>query len=271
MILNIRRINRVVEIPIIQIRPCRTQARKYYNSEKLRELADSIKHNGLLQPVMVRKVTAMEYELIAGERRLRACVMCGKTKIPCIVITCNDDEAKVFSLEENIQRTDLNFIEEAQGVCSYITSENISQNQAAAQLGKQPEEISDMMDILKLDESERELVLKNHLSIRHAKALLRIEDKIERRIVLSEIITNSMNVSQTESYIDEILNQTVIEKRRSQRRKSVLRDVRTFENTIKKAVFALNTSGIDAQAEFCEDDDSIEYTIRIPKEHSMAA
>ena len=131
---------------------------------------------------MVRKVTAMEYELIAGERRLRACVMCGKTKIPCIVITCNDDEAKVFSLEENIQRTDLNFIEEAQGVCSYITSENISQNQAAAQLGKQPEEISDMMDILKLDESERELVLKNHLSIRHAKALLRIEDKKTRNI-----------------------------------------------------------------------------------------
>lgn len=267
MILNIRRSNRVVEIPIIQIRPCRTQARRSYNSEKLNELANSIRNNGLLQPVMVRRVTSMEYELIAGERRLRACIMCGKTRIPCIVISCSDDEARIFSIEENMQRTNLNFIEEAQCVMSYMLSENISQNEAAENLSCEPEEIYDMMDILRLDEQERELVLKYHLSLKHAKALLRIDDKVERRIVLSEIIENSMNVSQTESYINEILYSTNLERLRSQRRKGVLRDVKMLENTIKKAVSALNTSGIDASAEYYEDEHCIEYTIRIPKEH----
>ncbi|MBQ9461700.1 MAG: ParB/RepB/Spo0J family partition protein [Clostridia bacterium] len=269
MILNIRRSNRVVEIPVIQIRPSRTQSRKSYNKEKLQELANSIRNNGLLQPVMVRRITSMEYELIAGERRLRACIICGKTRIPCIVISCSDDEAKIFSIEENMQRTNLNFIEEAQCVNSYMLSENISQNEAADDLSLQPADISDMMDVLRLDEQERELVLKYHLSIKHAKALLKIQDKLERRIVLSEIIENSMNVSQTESYINEILYSTNLERLRSQRRKGVLRDVKMFENTIKKAISALNTSGIDASAEYYEDESCLEYTIRIPKEHPV--
>ncbi len=269
MILSIRTNNKVVEIPIIQIRPCRTGARKYYSSEKLQELANSIRNNGLLQPVMVRKVTSMEYELIAGERRLRACVICGKTHIPCIVISCSDDEAKVYSLEENIQRTDLNFIEAAQGVSSYIRSERISQNEAARQLGKEPAEISEMLDILRLEDPERDLILRHHLSLGHAKALLRIDDRLERRLVLSEIIENCMNVSQTESYINELLSQTRLEKCRTRRQRGVLRDIRMFDNTIKKSVFALNSSGIDAQAEFCEDADYVEYTIRIPKERTL--
>ena len=202
----------------------------------------------------------------AGERRLRACVMCGKTRIPCIVISCSDDEALIFSIEENIQRTDLNIIEEAQSISSYMTAKNISQNEAAGNLSREPSDIADMIDLLRLDESERELVLRYHLSIRHAKALLRIQDKLERRIVLSEIIENSMNVSQTERYIDEILYSTHLERLRSQRRKGVLRDIRMFENTIKKAVSALNSSGIEAAAEYYEDDACIEYTVRIPKD-----
>ncbi len=266
MILNIRKSNRVVEIPIIQIRPCPAKTRMSYDTEKLQELANSIRNNGLLQPVMVRRVTSMEYELIAGERRLRACVMCGKTRIPCIVISCSDDEALIFSIEENIQRTDLNIIEEAQSISSYMTAKNISQNEAAGNLSREPSDIADMIDLLRLDESERELVLRYHLSIRHAKALLRIQDKLERRIVLSEIIENSMNVSQTERYIDEILYSTHLERLRSQRRKGVLRDIRMFENTIKKAVSALNSSGIEAAAEYYEDDACIEYTVRIPKD-----
>ena len=268
MIFELRRRKKIVQIPVVKIRPCRTQARKIYDLGQLKDLARSIENNGLLQPVIVRKVTSSEYELIAGERRLRACVICGKKKIPCIVMSCSDDEAMVYSLEENTQRADLNFIEEAQGVRNCISSGTLSQNEASLRLGRAPEAISELTDILDLDESERDLILRHHLTFGHAKALLRIKDKTERRIALSEVIANSMNISQAESYADECIYFTKQERLLSQRHIGILRDIAMFENTIKKAVLALNISGIDAQAEECEYPDHIEYVISIPKKVS---
>lgn len=265
MPLILRKNRKVVDIPIVQIRPCRTQARKNYNTEEMKELALSIKNNGVIQPITVRKVSSVEYELIAGERRLRASVMCGRKRIPCIVISCTDSEAERFSLEENLKRSDLNFFEEAQGIAGFMNSSHISSREAARQFGKKTAEIIDLMNVLRLDNEEKSLILKAHLTERHATALLKVRDKTERRIVLSEIIEMSMNVSQTETYIDSYLCMTAREKLRSQRKKGVIRDIRFFENTIKKSLAALNASGIEAETKLSETEDHLEYVIRVPK------
>ena len=260
---------RIVDIPLVQIRPCKKQTRKSYNSDKLKELAHSIKNNGVIQPITVRKISSDEYELIAGERRLRASAMCGRTRIPCIIISCSDDEAERFSLEENLQRTDLNFFEEAKGITDFMNLSHISAKEAAISFGKNQANIIDMINILRLDDEEKALILKAHLTEKHAKALLRIENKIERRIVLSEIIERCMNVSQTEIYIESYLCKTALEKRRYQRQKGVIRDIRLFENTIKKALSAMISSGIDAEAEQFDTDDYVEYVVRVPKSRRL--
>lgn len=270
MLLNIRKQRRVVEIPLIQIRPSRLQARKHYDPDEMRELAISIRHNGVIQPITVRKVNAMEYELIAGERRLRACALCGKTKIPCIIVSCTDDQAERYALEENLQRTDLNFFEEAQGIIELMNTCRYSEQEAARQLGRRPASIEEKLTVLRLDDEERELILKSHLTEKHACALLRIENKTERRMILSEIIERSMNVSQTRRMIDNYLCQTAYEKRRYQRRKGVIRDIRLFENTIRKALLAIRAAGLEPTAEQYETDDYIEYVLRIPKQRSTA-
>ena len=257
---------RVREIPIVRIRPCRTRSRTNYNNEGMKELAMSIRMNGVIQPITVRRVSSAEYELIAGERRLRACVMCGHKKIPCIVISCSDAQAELFSLEENLQRDDLNIFETAQGITSLMNSRRLTKNEVAHQLCKQPSSIENKIDILQLDDSERQLILKSHLTERHATALLKITDKQERRMILSEIIEYNLNVTQSEGYIKSCLEKTDYEKRQDARRKGVIKDIRLFENTIKKALTALISSGIDAEKDTYYNDDYIEYVIRVPKD-----
>lgn len=265
MILSLRKDRRVIDIPIVQIRPCKTQTRKKYSHEQLMELAWSIKNNGIIQPLTVRKVSSVEYELVAGERRLRAAALCGKTRVPCIVITCTDSQAVIYSLAENLQRTELNIFEEAQGITDIINSCNISRQEAARQLGKQQAVIDCKLRILKFNNEEREIIIKAHLNEKHARALLKIQDPVERRFALSEIVEKNMNVSQTESYINECLCRTKQEKRRHQRRKAVIKDIRIFENTINNAVETMNSSGINAEAHKSENEDYIEYVVRIPK------
>ncbi len=270
MVLNLRKTGKIVEIPLVQIRPCKTQARKYYDAESLQALARSIRYNGILQPVTVRKVTAMEYELIAGERRLRAAALCGYTKIPCIIITCTDNQAEVLSLEENLQRADLNCFEEAEGIHQWMSREQLSPQDAARYLGKRPSAISERLKLLYLDDEEKELMIQAHLSERHAKAVLKVENKTDRRIVLSDIIERSMNISQSEQYVEDYIGQTLYERMRMQRRKGVLRDIRMFHNTVSKAVTALQVSGLAAETEQYDDGDCIEYVIRIPKTRTVS-
>lgn len=265
MILSIKKNRRIVEIPIVQIRPCRTQARKNYNSDSLHALAQSIRYNGILQPVTVRKITPMEYELVAGERRLRAAVLCGYTKIPCIVISCTDNQAEILSLEENLQRSDLNCFEEAQGIHHWIQEYQLSGIQAARQLGKKPSVITEKISILHFDDEEKNLMIKAHLTEAHAKALLKVEDRTDRRIVLSEIIENSMNVSQSKQFIENYLGSTKLEKHRMQRKKGLIRDIRLFSNTIRKAILALKSTGLNPDVSQYENESYMEYVIRIPK------
>lgn len=263
--LNIGGGKRICEIPIVQIRPCRIQTRKNFSHEKLRELALSIKQNGILQPITVRKLSSIEYELISGERRLRASVMCGNKKIPCIILDCSDKQAEVYSLIENLQRCDLNFFEEAEGIQKLMKEYGLTKTDTAKKLGKKQSTISNKLRILKLNDEEREIILKYNLTERHARALLKIEDTVLRRMILSEIVEECMNVSQSEKYIDYVLHQKSEDRRKSQKKRLVIKNIKIFENTINKAVDTMRSSGINAVTKQMETDEFIEFTVRIAK------
>lgn len=257
--------NKISDIPIIKIRPNKAQPRKVFNEDDLNALSMSIAENGILQPLTVRKVSATEYELIAGERRLRASVMAGLRKVPCIVIKCSEKESAVYALLENLQRSDLGMFEEARGVSRLIRRYGLTQQEAAVKLGKTQSTIANKLRLLRLTYEEQEWIENAGLSERHARALLKLGDEGARREALSKIISENLNVQQAENYINLLLNSNPKDEKKQGFSKAVIKDVRIFVNTINKAVDTMRLAGIDAQADKTDTDNFIEYTIRIPK------
>lgn len=257
--------NKISDIPIIKIRPNKAQPRKVFNEDDLNALSMSITENGILQPLTVRKVSATEYELIAGERRLRASVMAGLRKVPCIVIKCSEKESAVYALLENLQRSDLGMFEEARGVSRLIRRYGLTQQEAAVKLGKTQSTIANKLRLLRLTYEEQEWIENAGLSERHARALLKLGDEGARREALSKIISENLNVQQSENYINLLLNSNPKDEKKQGFSKAVIKDVRIFVNTINKAVDTMRLAGIDAQADKTDTDNFIEYTIRIPK------
>lgn len=258
--------NKVLNIATIQIRPNRTQPRRNFDEEQLRSLSRSIVENGILQPLVVRRINNTEFELIAGERRLRAAVMAGLSKVPCVVHKCNDKDSALLALIENLQRTDLNMFEEARGIARLIRKYGLTQEQAAIKLGKKQSTIANKLRLLRLGFEEQEWILTANLSERHARTLLRINDENLRREVLSRIIADGLSVGEAEALVTEVLtkkNEPAAEKK--QEHKIAIKDVRIFVNTINKAVDTMRLSGINAISRRSETDDYIEYTVKIPK------
>ena len=263
--LLVRSENTIADIPIIKIRPNKAQPRKVFSEDELSALSRSIAENGILQPLTVRKVSSTEYELVAGERRLRAAVMAGLRKVPCIVVKCSDRESAVYALLENLQRADLGIFEEARGISKLIRRYGLTQEQAAIKLGKTQSTIANKLRLLRLSEEEQEWMEKAGLSERHARALIRIENETVRREVLSRIITENLNVKQSERLVGIYLNSTPKPSRVKGNSKAVIKDIRIFLNTINRAIDTMRLSGINAQSNKTDTEDFIEYTIRIPK------
>lgn len=257
--------NKISDIPIIKIRPNKAQPRKVFNEEDLNALSQSIAENGILQPLTVRKVSATEYELIAGERRLRASVMAGLRKVPCIVIKCSEKESAVYALLENLQRSDLGMFEEARGVSRLIRRYGLTQQEAAVKLGKTQSTIANKLRLLRLTYEEQEWIENAGLSERHARALLKLGDEGARREALSKIISENLNVQQSENLINLMLSSSPKNNKKQGTSKAVIKDVRIFVNTINKAIDTMRLAGIDAQSDKTDTDNFIEYTIRIPK------
>ena len=258
--------NKVVDIPIRQIRPNQSQPRKTFKDEELNSLAASIEENGILQPLTVRRLNLQEYELVAGERRLRAAVIAGLKRVPCIVIKCTDRESAIFALLENLQRSDLGMFEEARGISRLIRKYNLTQEEAAAKLGKKQSTVANNLRLLKLTMDEQDWINQAGLSERHARALLRIADENLRKEALSKVISESLNINQTEELVDNIISSSFIAVDDKHRKKRVvIKDVRIFINTINKAVDTMRLAGINAVSKRAENDDYIEYTVRIPK------
>ncbi|MGI6030006.1 MAG: ParB/RepB/Spo0J family partition protein [Eubacteriales bacterium] len=254
--------SRVQEIAIDRIYPNPNQPRREFQTEYLSELADSIRTYGVLQPISVRRMGDY-YELIAGERRLRAAHKAGLTTIPALVMDASDEDSSVLALIENIMRRDLNFFEEAEGIKKLIDLYGFTQEEVAKKLCKTQSTVANKLRILKLPDSVRNLIQKYGLTERHARALLKLTSDVDREKVVKYVIKNNCNVKQTEELIDRLLENR--EKRES-KKMFVFKDMRIFVNTINHALKVMQQSGVDAKAKKKETDDYIEYVILIPKE-----
>ena len=257
--------NKIIDIPIIKIRPNKAQPRRMFDEGELTSLSRSIKENGILQPLTVKRASQTEYELIAGERRLRASVMAGLKKVPCIIVRCSEKESAIFALLENLQRSDLGFFEEARGISKLIKKYGLTQEEAAVKLGKTQSTIANKLRLLKLTYEEQEWIINAGLTERHARALLRLKNEEVRREALSRIVSQNLNTQQTENLVGIMLNSVPKNSKNVGHSKAVIKDVRIFVNTINKAVDTMRLAGIDAKSEKTENNNFIEYTIQIPK------
>ncbi len=262
------KISKAVYLPIGNIRPNPYQPRKEMNGEALGDLCASIKQYGLMQPIVVRPVNDCDFELIAGERRLRACKMLGLLQIPAIVIRAGGTDSAVMALIENIQRENLGYIEEAEAFCSLLSEHGITQEELAEKLGKKQSTIANKIRILKLSGQIRALLAENNLSERHARALLRLPEEKDRLKVLNTVISRGLNVAKTEELVDEMLTPKKEEEKIQNIR--VFKDVRIFANTIRQAVDMMKKSGVQAFSTKVENEEYIEYTIKISKNSEKA-
>lgn len=256
----------VVYIPVKAIRPNPYQPRKSFSQKALRELSESVKQYGVIQPVTVRQRGFYSYELVTGERRLKACQMAGIEKIPAIVIDTRENDTAILSLIENIQRENLSFFDEAEAISSLIETHNISQELLAKKLGKSQPSIANKLRLLRLDRKERSMIVEFGLSERHARSLVRLCDREKRMDILKKVCELNLNVRETERLVDKDLYDKENEKApRKSKRIKLFTDIRVFTNTILHAVSSMKESGIDAESTRFENDDYYEYVIKIKK------
>ena len=247
---------RVVFLPARAIRSNPAQPRKIFQEEALLELADSIRQHGILQPLSVRRV-GTSYELIAGERRLRAGQMAGLTEIPCIVMSMDDRESGTAALVENLQRQDLDFIEEARGISFLMEQWSMSQEQAAKVLGKSQSCIANKLRLLRHSPAVLQAIRDANLTERHARALLKLPSEPEKLQAISTIAKLGMSVARAERYIEDLLNAPA--------EKMPKINVGAFLKNVNQSLARIQLSGIPAVSERRETDSQIVLTITIPK------
>ncbi len=247
---------RVIFLPPQAIRPNPAQPRKIFAEEALDDLAASIRQHGILQPLSVRRIEN-GYELIAGERRLRAAQLAGLTDIPCLVMNMNEKESSLVAMVENLQRQDLDFIEEAQGIARLMEQNHLSQEQAARLLGKSQSSIANKLRLLKHSQAVLAALREHNLTERHARALLKLSTESEKLAAIRTIGTLHMSVARTEKYIDELLQK--------KETAPVRVNLGAFFSGIDQSLQRIQLSGIPAVSERTETDRQIVLTITIPK------
>lgn len=264
-----RRRGGIVYLRTDELTPNPVQPRKRFDDESLEELSGSIKSYGILNPLTVR-LRCGKYELVAGERRLRAAKLAGLEEVPCILIDVNMEDASLIALVENLQRRDLDFIEEALGISQLIRMFGMSQEEAARRIGKSQSAVANKLRLLKLPSDVLESLRQNGLTERHGRALLRLPSPVAQRAALEYIVDNGLTVAATDAYIDALLSEPEEAERKDEekpekRRTFVLKDVRVFLNTLSRSIDLMKQGGIDAGIQREETDDSLILTISIPK------
>jgi ParB family chromosome partitioning protein len=256
-----RQTPRVLSLAVDQIDPNPAQPRREFDPQGICSLADSIAENGLISPIAVRRA-GERYQLIAGERRLMAFRLLGEKTIPAIVQQADDRQSAVLSLVENLQRRDLNFLEEAAAIAALIESEGFTQQQVADRLGMAQSTVANKLRLLRLPPRAAQALLKAGLTERHARALLLLaqDERLDRAV--ARIAKEQLNVAQTEQMVQQML------KNRPQKggKLLILKDLRLFTSAISRAVEVMRQAGIEADSRKTEDERTITYTIVIPKE-----
>ena len=250
------------------VRPNPYQPRKQFSKGALEELCESIKQYGVIQPINVRKITNNSYELVAGERRLRAAVMAGLKEIPAIVINVNDNDSAVMALIENLQREDLSYMEEAEGYNNLINDHGFTQEELAQKIGKSQSTIANKIRLLRLPPMVKKILSDNNLTERHARSLLKLHDEQLQLKVLKHVCEKGLNVKKTEELVERAIEKfTKLEKDKVPERKftKAIKDIRIFVNTIRQAIDLMKKSGVNAKAAQIDRGEYVEFIIRIPK------
>lgn len=255
----------IYNIPQAMIVPNPNQPRKRFDYDELENLAQSIRENGILQPITVRKREDKKYELVSGERRLRAARLVGMVKIPSIVINIDDKNSAMFSIIENLQIQSLDFFEEAEAIEKLVGEYAMSREEVALKLGLAPSTVSNKLRILRLPEEMRFELARAGLTESHARALLMLEDDNQRARALSIIVDRHLNVAESERMINQMINRN----NRSRNLLRGIRDVRLFINTLNHAVDTIRRAGVEADAARSETEEYIEYVVRIPKSEQL--
>lgn len=261
-ILNVNK-NKQLEIPVELILPNPDQPRRVFEDQELEELCESIREFGILQPVILKKEGDSSYILIAGERRLRAAAMIGLKKVPAILKDVNNKEVALIALVENVQRENLNYMEEAMAYQRLMDEHGLTQSEIARRVGKQQSTISNKVRLLGLPKEIQELLSQYQLTERHARALLRVHDDQLRKRIVEKILKNGFNVKQTDKLIDDLLTKQEEERRKRDKLRFI--NYKIYVNTIKKAFATINE--VEKEAQYFQEDKGgyLELKIIIPK------
>ena len=252
---------KVLFLPLGAIRPNPDQPRRVFDTAGLQELAASIRQYGILQPLTVRRAQGY-FTLVAGERRLRAAGLAGLTEVPCLVVQVDEPDAGLLALIENLQRRDLDYIEQAEGLARLMRQYHLTQEQAAEKLGKSQSAVANKLRLLKLSQEVLSMLRSSGLSERHARTLLRLPDEPSQLRALRLASENGWTVARLERYVEEALQAAPPQKKLG---RFVLRDMRVFFNSLNHQLELLRAAGIDAGTRQEETKEDIILTIRIPK------
>ncbi len=264
----------IIYIKLDSIRPNPYQPRKKFERASLEELCESIRQYGVIQPVNVRRLSGGNYELVAGERRLRAAEMAGLSEIPAIIINVSDNDSAIMALIENLQREDLTYLEEAEGYHNLLQEHRLTQEELAGKIGKSQSTIANKIRLLKLSPLVKKILLDNSLTERHARALLKLHDEQLQLKVLKKVCERGLNVKRTEELVEHAIDRYTKKKNEKEKKKQQLtravKDIRIFINTVKQAIVLMKKSGVNARAAQFDRGKYIEFIIRIPKNQSIA-
>ena len=254
---------RVLRLGVESIRPNPRQPRRLFDEGALRELAASIRRHGVVQPLVVRR-RPDGWELVAGERRLRAARLAGLEWVPCVEAEVDERESALLALVENLQRRDLHYFEEAAAIAGYLRQTGATQEEAAAELGRSASAVANKLRLLRLSPACQALLLEKGLTERHARALLRLEDEEERLTAARRAAERGWNVAQMEQYVERRL-QELQSTAPTGRRTYVLKDVRLFLNSVDRGLRIVREAGVEAKCLREDTDEEIVMTIRIPR------
>lgn len=268
---------RIENIPIHRIKPNPYQPRKSFSINGIEGLAQSIRQYGVIQPITVRSIGRDGYELIAGERRLRAAMLADLDYIPSIIINVYEQDSAIMAMIENLQRENLHYLEEAEGYAGLIQDHNFTQEELAIKLGKNQSTIANKLRILNLSNEIKDILIKEKLTERHARALLKLPDEQSRMTAVKKVVDNKLNVRDTEAIIEFIV-QKLTDKQNEERKRTVVKDkkmqkkvfrgtndIRIFINTIKSAVNMQKNYGLAVEYNQIDKEEYIEIIVTIPR------
>ncbi|WP_105619196.1 nucleoid occlusion protein [Vallitalea okinawensis] len=259
---------KILNVSLDRVRPNPYQPRRVFDQVALNDLANSIREYGVMQPISIRQLTGDSYELIAGERRLRASKMVGLDTIPAVLVEVIDQDSAVLALIENLQRENLNYFEEAEGFVNLISDYGMTQEDVAKKVGKSQSTIANKVRLLKLSSDIRKEIAEHQLTERHARALLKLPNEELQIKVIKMIADRNLNVAKTEDLIgrvmDDILDSKEEQGKQKRKIRRFIKDIRLFTNTVEKAVDVMKDSGVDINYDVNKGEDFYEISIKIP-------